>query len=205
MTLEIRSRLLTALWASVFVSGSSIAAAAEDARYANFPITLKGYNGNKTSSVSYSGQIARHVLHDSLKALAGKGNGKPNPELKAKMMAFFAGKDAGRLIIAPSTKGRFIVKQSNIDGISKEKNLAGKTFKGTISGMPNNLTGTELLTFWIDKASEANGGVDLANGYNYQQLISKFIQGAVSYNQAEQIQLKIQCWGKGILYHLRSW
>ena len=35
--------------------------------YNKFPVTLKGYSGSKTNSVSYSGQIARHVLHDSLK------------------------------------------------------------------------------------------------------------------------------------------
>ena len=39
--------------------------------YGPFPITLKGYSGDKTNSVSYSGQIARHVLHDSLKKLSG--------------------------------------------------------------------------------------------------------------------------------------
>ncbi len=43
--------------------------------YSTFPITLKGYTGNQTNSVSYSGQIARHILHDSLKKLAGKGDG----------------------------------------------------------------------------------------------------------------------------------
>ena len=51
-------------------------------------------------------------------------------------------------------------------------------------GMPNGMTGTELLEFWIDKASSAKKGIDTANGYNYPQLISKFIMGAVFYNQA---------------------
>ena len=46
--------------------------------YSKFPVTLKGYSGEKTNSVSYSGQIARHVLHDSLKKLAGKGDGGGN-------------------------------------------------------------------------------------------------------------------------------
>ena len=50
--------------------------------------------------------------------------------------------------------------------------------------MPNNMTGPELITFWIDKASSAKKGVDNRNGYNYPQLISKFIMGAVFYNQA---------------------
>ena len=35
--------------------------------YSKFPITLKGYTGDKTNSVAYTGQIARHVLHDSPK------------------------------------------------------------------------------------------------------------------------------------------
>ena len=50
--------------------------------------------------------------------------------------------------------------------------------------MPNNMTGPELVEFWIDKAASTKGGVDFANGYDYGQLISKFILGAVPYNQA---------------------
>jgi len=152
--------------------------------YGTFPVTVKGYSGSKTNSVAYTGQIARHVLHDSLKKLAGKGNGKPNPALKAEMMSYFAQKTPGRTIIAPTSKKKFVVKQTGVDQISKKKNLAGKTYKGNISGMPNNMTGPQLISFWIDKASSANKGVDMANGYNYPQLISKFILGAVFYNQA---------------------
>ncbi|MDE0059722.1 MAG: hypothetical protein OXP07_16510, partial [Defluviicoccus sp.] len=111
-------------------------AAANDMVYADFPVTVKGYEGNKTNSVSYTGQIARHALHDSLKKLAGKGNGKPNPELKAQMTAYFSGKDAGRKILAPASKGAFAVKQGEVDAISKGKNLAGKTYKAAVAGMP---------------------------------------------------------------------
>ena len=50
--------------------------------------------------------------------------------------------------------------------------------------MPGNMSGPELVEFWIGKASSAKKGVDAVNGYNYPQLISKFIMGAVSYNQA---------------------
>ena len=156
----------------------------ENLTYSKFPVTLKGYSGNKTTSVSYTGQVARHVLHDSLKKLAGSGNGKPNAELKAKMLSYYSSKDKGRSILAPMTKGPFVIKQTNVDEISKGKNLVGKTYKGAIAGMPNNMTGPELVSFWIDKASSANKGVDTLNGYNYSQLISKFIMGAVSYNQA---------------------
>ena len=40
--------------------------------YGPYPVTLKGYSGSKKNSVSYSGQIARHVLHDSLNKLSSK-------------------------------------------------------------------------------------------------------------------------------------
>ena len=113
-----------------------------------------------------------------------ESNGKPNADLKKQMMLYFSGTDAGRKVVAPGTKGKFAIKQTGIDDISKGKDLAGKTFKGTVTGMPNNMTGAELMEFWIDKASAAKKGVDIANGYNYPQLISKFIMGAVSYNQA---------------------
>ncbi|WP_420549635.1 DUF4856 domain-containing protein [Curvivirga sp.] len=152
--------------------------------YSGFPVTVKGYEGDKKTSVAYTGQIARQVLHDSLKKLAGKGNGQPNEELKAQMMSYFEGKDAGRAIIAPKTKGDFIIAETDVDSISKKKNLAGKTYSGVVTGMPNGMTGAELVTFWIDKASSANKGEDLKAGYNYPQLISKFLMGAVMYNQA---------------------
>ena len=54
--------------------------------YGPFPITLKDYSGDKTNSVKYTGQMARHVLHDSLKALVKTGD-------VSKMMAYFNGED----------------------------------------------------------------------------------------------------------------
>jgi hypothetical protein len=187
--MEILVRLNTA-WlltssasAAVLLSISAAPSMADGNVYADFPVTVKNYKGTKKSSVSYTGQIARLTLMDSLKKLAGSGNGKANPSLKASLMSYFQGKDAGRSILAPVTKGAFVIKQSAVDEISKEKNLAGKTYKAAVVGMPNGMTGPELVAFWIDKASAANKGVDLANGYNYPQLISKFLMGAISYNQ----------------------
>ncbi|MEP3115638.1 DUF4856 domain-containing protein [Nisaea sp.] len=177
-----RSSILATTMLTALVFSSP--AAADDRVYADFPVTVKGYTGSKTSSVSYSGQIARHALHDSLKKLAGSGDGSSPEDLKTRMMAYFAKSDAGRDILAPKSKGPFVIKQSMIDEISKKKNLGGKTTKATVTGMPNNMTGPELVEFWIGKAAQTKGGVDLANGYNYSQLISKFIMGAVSYNQA---------------------
>lgn len=156
----------------------------DSAVYMNFPITLKGYTGDKTDSTSYSGQTARQVLQNSLKKLAGKGNGEPNEELKAKMMAYYAGKEEGREILDPTSKDGFTIKQTMVDEISKGKDLKGKTYKGAVPGWPGYMTGPEVIEFWIDKASSANKGYDPITGYDYGQLISKFAMGAVFYNQA---------------------
>ena len=152
--------------------------------YGPFPITLSPWLGAENSSMGYTGQIARHVLHDSLKSLAGKGNGKPNPELKKKMLSYFSSKDAGRKILAPKSNKAFKIKQTAVDQISKKKNLAGKIYKGLVPGWPGNKTGKEVVLHMIDKASSAKKGFDPSTGYDYKQLISKFIMGAVSYNQA---------------------
>ena len=100
--------------------------------YSGFPVTLKNYSGKKTNSVSYTGQIARHTIHESLKKLAGKGNGQANPALKAQMMAYYSGKSAGRAILSPKGNSSFPIMQTKVDQISKKKNLSGKTYKGII-------------------------------------------------------------------------
>jgi hypothetical protein len=152
--------------------------------YSNFPVTEKSYNGDKKDSTSYSGQAARHVLHNSLKKLAGKGNGQLNPKLKAEMISYYSGKDKVRKIIDPVTKGDFKIKQTMVDEISKGKNLKGKTYSGIVNGFPGQMSGPEVFEFMIDKASSSNKGFDPLTGYNYPQLISKFMMGAVFYSQA---------------------
>ncbi len=145
--------------------------------YGPWPVTVKGYNGDKTDSTSYSGQIARHALHDSLKSLSSKGD-------VAEMMSYFNGSDKNKAIIAPKSKDNFIIKQTLMNDLSKGKNLSGKTYKGVINGWPNGMTGPEVLEFMIEKAALAPKGFDSSTGYNYPQLISKFAMGAVFYNQA---------------------
>ena len=172
---------LAALIASSLVFGCVFA---KPDMYGNFPVTEKSYSGKKKDSTSYTGQVARHVLHNSLKKLAGKGNGNPNPELNATMMSYYSSKVAGRKIIDPTSKGEFKVKQTMVDEISKGKNLKGKTYKGLVNGFPGQMSGPEVFEFLIDKASSSNKGFDPVTGYNYPQLISKFMMGAVFYSQA---------------------
>lgn len=155
-----------------------------DSRYSAFPVTVQGYAGDSADSVSYKGQIARHLLHNALKSLAAKGDGSNATELKEQMLAYYSGSEEGRAIVSPSSKDGFTIKQTQIDELSKGKNLSGKTYKGTIAGWPGNLTGPEVIEFMIDKAANTEGGFDPLTGYDYQQLISKFLMGAVFYNQA---------------------
>ena len=150
---------------------------AKNKTYGPFIITVKDYTGSKTNSVSYSGQIARHILHDSLKKLSSKGD-------VVAMMSYFKGSKTNLDIVAPISKNGFPVKQQTINDISKGKNLSGKTFKGTINAWPGQMTGLEVIEFMIEKAAQSKSGFDTNTGYNYPQLISKFIMGAVFYNQA---------------------
>ncbi len=153
--------------------------------YGPFPVTVKGYEGSATNSVSYSGQIARHVLHDSLKKLASAGDGGSNAEAaEAEMMAYFAGSDKNKAIIAPASKDDYQMKQTLMNSLSKGKKLSNKSYKGVVNGWPGQMTGPEVLEFMIKKAAMTKGGFDPSTGYNYPQLISKFAMGAVFYNQA---------------------
>ena len=142
--------------------------------YGPYPITLKGYEGDETNSVKYTGQMARQVLHDSLKKLVKTGD-------LEKMMAYYNGED-GLEIIAPKSKDGFPVMQTMVAEIGSG-NLSGKMYKGYIPGW-GNLTGPEALEHMMQKASENGGDFDPSTGFDYTQLISKFAMGAVFYNQA---------------------
>jgi len=168
-------KILTLLTAVIIaVSYSHFSYADGHKVYGPYPITLKGYDGDKTNSVKYTGQMARQVLHDSLKALVKTGD-------VAKMMAYYNGED-NLEIIAPKSKDGFTIKQTMVSEIGSG-NLSGKTYKGAIPGW-GNLTGPEVLEHMMTKAGEVEGGFDPNTGFDYTQLISKFAMGAVFYNQA---------------------
>ena len=171
---------------AVTMMGSIAAADGHSAmNYGPFPITVKGYTGDATNSVSYSGQIARHVLHDSLKVLAGRGDGGANSSaLKAEMLSYFSGSEKNKAILAPGSKDEFIIKQGTLNEISSGKNIEGKFYNGPMLAWPGSMKGREVALHMIDRASTANKGVDAENGYNWPQLISKFTMGAMAYSQA---------------------
>ena len=173
----IKTLLSVVVAASVTVAGQANAGGHAEV-YAGFPITVKNYSGSKTHSEAYTGQIARHVLHNSAKKLVSRGASLEQTK------AYFNGKEPGRVIVDPVSKDGFPVLQAHVDKISKGKNLSGKAYKGLISGMPGGLTGAELLDLLLEKAAATEKGFDPLTGYDYTQLVSKFTMGAVFYNQA---------------------
>ena len=153
--------------------------------YGPFPVTLNGYSGDKTNTVSYSGQIARHVLEQSLKKLAGKGNGGGNAaDLEAQMLSYFNGSDDDLPIIAPKSKDGFKIKQTSLHQISKGKNISGKFYDGAMPAWPGNMSGKAVAYNMIAMAAKSNKGFDADTGYDWAQLISKYTMGAMAYNQA---------------------
>ena len=153
--------------------------------YGPFPVTLKGYSGDKTNTVSYSGQIARHVLEQSLKKLAGKGNGGGNAaDLEAQMLSYFNGSEDDLPIIAPKSKDGFKIKQTSLHQISKGKNISGKFYDGAMPAWPGNMSGKDVAYNMIAMAAKSNKGFDADTGYDWAQLISKYTMGAMAYNQA---------------------
>lgn len=174
-------KLTTCIVAAALTAGTAFAADT----YGPFPVTVKGYEGEKANSVAYSGQVARHVLHDSLKKLAGKGNGGANAaELEAQMLSYFNGSDKDLPIIAPVSKDGFPIKQTTLNELSSGKNIAGKFYDGAMPAWPGDMTGKEVVLHMIAQAAKADGGFDAANGYDYAQLISKFTMGAMPFSQA---------------------
>ncbi|NRB05903.1 MAG: DUF4856 domain-containing protein [Rhodobacteraceae bacterium] len=173
-------KLGTSLVAAMLLSSAAYAES-----YGPYPITEKSYSGDKTNSVSYSGQVARNVMIDSLKKLAGKANGGANAEeLKATMMLYFARANKEDLaIVSHEGKDGFPIKQTMVNEISSSSNLVGKTYGGLVPGYPGSKTGAEVVEHMIHHAAMSDGGVDYDLGYDYGQLIQKFLIGAVSYNQ----------------------
>ena len=155
---------------------ASTAAIAGDV-YGPFPTTLKGYNGDKANSVSYSGQIARQLLHNSLKKAISSG---ASGDIA---LGYFNGADDDLPLLDPKSNDSFKVDVTNINSVSRS-NLSGKAYKGSIAGWPGNMTGKEVLASMIEMGTASEKGYDAEHGYDYAQLVSKFAMGAVFYHQA---------------------
>ena len=137
--------MLTAV-ASLIATGS---ASASDDVYADFPITLKGYDGTSKTSVSYGGQMARHLLHNGLKKAASSGDVN-------KMNMYFNGAESVP-VLDPKSSDKFPIKQTKVEELSKGKTLVKKTYKGKVIGWPGNMTGAEVIQFMIKRRLRTKG------------------------------------------------
>ena len=151
------SNLKAATLMTVFALFSTQAIASDT--YGPFPITLKGYNGEISNSVSYSGQIARQLLHNSLKKAIGAGASLDTT------MGYFNGFDGALPLLDPKSSDKFPVDITDINAL-KKTNLSGKAYKGTISGWPGAMSGKEVLISMIEHASKADKGFDATHGYD---------------------------------------
>ncbi len=163
---------------------ATIASADMAETYGPYPITEKSYAGNKTNSVAYPGQVARNIMIDSLKILAGQADGGANAaRLEAEMMLYFNRDGEDLAIVSHKGSDDFPITQTMVNEISSGANLIGKTYGGLVPGYPGNMTGAEVVEHLIKHAAASDGGVDDELGYDYGQLLQKFLIGAVSFNQ----------------------
>ena len=169
-------QLLLGASACVALSTTCLPAIASDV-YGPYSTTLKGYNGDKINSVSYSGQVARQLLHNSLKKAISKG------ATFEVAMSYFNGTDGELALLDPKSSDGFKVDVTDINTVSKT-NLSGKAYKGSLPGWPGNMTGKEVLESMITMAATTEKGYDAKHGYDYAQLVSKFTMGGVFYHQA---------------------
>ena len=127
--------------------------------------------------MSYSGQVGRQLLHNSLKKAIGNGAALDVT------MSYFNGSKGTLALLDPKSSDGFKVDVTDINSVSKT-NLSGKAYKGIVSGWPGNMTGKEALESMITMAAAVEKGYDAAHGYDYVQLVSKFTMGGVFYHQA---------------------
>jgi len=198
-----------------------------------FESALSGEN-----SVSYSGQVFRHLLIDDMKAHLGgitdrinEGAFYPVAGDVVEELAFYYDFDSsvgGSVPIYTSPDPGAL--QTTYDDVSSDKDLAGKTAGNDATGQHKDWT-TELVGWdqdgvtspeslirtWfveIDEQAVAWGAGDIPldpsgapvpavyvspEGLDYQQLLQKFIRGAVAFSQGADDYLDDDTEGKGLL------
>ena len=172
----------------------------------NTRFTGEGYSFTAdTSTVSYSGQIFRHILIDDLKKYIGTlttGAETDAASVKAELNTYYSETSAGD---GGDTEGRVTiptiygdnVEQIRYDAISTKKKLQNKVHSGAIVGWGDNTkTGDEMITSWFDIIAAnagpaphtSSGSSEKAyvtnTGVNLRQMVQKFLLSAVTYSQA---------------------
>ena len=142
------------------------------------------------SSVSYTGQVVRNMLHSDLKSLTDLvTTGPAHSYVTYNLLnSYFAHDDS------PSMQPSFVASPDACEAvyvnIATGKNLSGKTADGNLRGW--SIDATTAVQAWMQAiadsyAANPNGGkqvVTSSDGLNYSQMINKTLYGAVAYDQA---------------------
>ena len=179
--------------------------------YTGFPITLAGGTSTSGTSVSYKGQMARHVLREQVKQIIKVTDATTEAEAIEAVNLYLKNTDGAAdaiSIIAPVGNTYFDIKETLLNELSTGKSLynslydtdasgsqadpipgVSNTDRNVTMGVPGNKTAKEVMDLWVanfarNHVSTSGGYIDMEFGYDYQQLFPKFIMGAVFYNQA---------------------
>ncbi len=177
--------------------------------YAGFPVRLKGAEGE--NSTSYKGQMARHVLRESLKETLKSPMSSGTAAILNEAKQYFENPDNivdAAEILSPVSKDAFKIKEKFNNELGTGKNLSGKLFNpekagdplsgvtvaesASVMGWPGKQTPKGLVESWLKAFAEDHGNnsdgeadyYDMKHGYDYRQLVSKYLMGAVFYNQS---------------------
>ena len=147
--------------------------------YAGFP---SAYDATATDSISYTGQVARHMLIlglvDTMTSVTEQGDTYDN--YKTAMNTWVEGDDSLSVVWTPKG-GEALTDAATVGDISTGKNLDGKIaggngegggetskligdeFFGWTEGMDTTPLPIELVDYWVDKlATEATDGTDVS-------------------------------------------
>ena len=181
------------------------------------------------SSVSYSGQTLRQVLVVAIKAEIGKianevREGTYNPAnadaVKGRLTKFYTFDSAANGTEEHPISKDPVTLQTTFDDISTDKDLKakvagqdsqshwGKGSNKSVVGWSGNRIPDDLINHWFDELSKSCHGSSTSNranchvtasGLDYQQLLEKFLLGAVNFSQGAGDYLDDGTHNKGIL------
>lgn len=147
------------------------------------------------SSVSYTGQVVRNMLHADLKELTDLASSTENTvDITYDLLnSYFDHQDTD----PPSYASEYVSGDacgSVYTSIATGKNLSGKTAGGVLRGWEEDgHTATTAVQAWMEAisfnylesgSSGGAGNITSPEGLNYSQMINKILYGAVAYDQA---------------------
>ncbi len=142
------------------------------------------------SSVSYTGQVVRNMLHSDLKTLTDLADDPGHPYLTYDlMMKYYDHQDEADMM--PSYVSSGTACEAVYTNIATGKNLSGKCNSDELRGWPG-VNADAAVQLWMqgiadNYAADNNAGVanmTSPEGLNYSQMINKTLYGAVAYDQA---------------------